>query len=98
MIVNYSKILINTILIFSALGVILNLFEEIEFFKELGESFSLPFVLSLSFVPTLVLEILPFIIFLFFMFYFLHLRANNDLLFIKIFGYSNLKKNWKSSF
>ena len=91
MIVNYSKILINTILIFSALGVILNLFEEIEFFKELGESFSLPFVLSLSFVPTLVLEILPFIIFLSSMFYFLHLRSNNDLLFIKIFGYSNLK-------
>ena len=30
---NYLKIVLNTILIFLCLGVILNLFEEIEFFK-----------------------------------------------------------------
>jgi lipopolysaccharide export system permease protein len=91
LVVNYSKIVINTILIFLALGIVLNLFEEIEFFKNLNQSFTLPFILSLSFVPTLILELLPFIIFLASMFYFLQLKSNKDLLAVKIFGYSNLK-------
>ena len=91
LIFKYCKIIFNTILIFLSLGVILNLFEEIEFFKNLNLSFSLPIVLSLSYVPTLILELLPFIIFLSSMFYFLHLRASKDLLSIKVFGYSNIK-------
>ncbi|MDB9760354.1 LptF/LptG family permease [Pelagibacteraceae bacterium] len=91
LIINYSKILINGILIFFALGVVMNLFEEIEFFKNLNQAFSLPFVLSFSFVPTLILELLPFVVFLASMFYFLHLKSSKDLLSIKIFGYSNLK-------
>jgi len=91
LIINYFKILVNTILIFFSLGIILNLFEEIEFFKNLSQSFSLPLILSLSFVPTLIIELLPFVVFLSSMFYFLRLKSNKDLLSIKIFGYSNLK-------
>ncbi len=91
LITKFSKIIFNTILIFLSLGIILNLFEEIEFFKNLKLHFSLPFVLSLSYVPTLILELLPFIVFLSSMFYFLHLRSSKDLLAIKVFGYSNLK-------
>ena len=91
LVVNYLKIIANTILIFFSLGIILNLFEEIEFFKNLNQSFSLPFILSLSFIPTLIIELLPFIIFLASMFYFLQLKSNKDLLSIKLFGYSNLK-------
>jgi len=88
---NYFKVVINTILIFFALAVILNLFEEIEFFKNLNQSFSIPILLSLSFVPTLILDLFPFIIFLSSMFYFLKLKSSKDLLSIKVFGYSNLK-------
>jgi lipopolysaccharide export system permease protein len=95
---NYVKILLNTILIFFSLGIILNLFEEIEFFKNLNESFSLPLILSLSFVPTLILELLPFIVFLSSVFYFLRLKSNKDLLSIKIFGYSNLKITFTVAF
>jgi len=91
LVVNYLKIIINTILIFFALGIILNLFEEVEFFKDLNQSFSLPFVLSLSYIPTLIIDLLPFIIFLASMFYFLQLKNKKDLLSIKLFGYSNLK-------
>jgi|TARA_B110000971_G_C19974982_1_gene484497 lipopolysaccharide export system permease protein len=95
---NYVKILLNTVLIFFSLGIILNLFEEIEFFKNLNESFSLPLILSLSFVPTLILELLPFIVFLSSVFYFLRLKSNKDLLSIKIFGYSNLKITFTVAF
>ena len=91
LIINYLKTIINTVLIFLALGIILNLFEEIEFFKNLNQSFALPFILSLSVVPTLILDLLPFVVFLSAMFYFINIRSNKDLLSIKVFGYSNLK-------
>ena len=90
-IVKFFKIIFNTVLIFLSLGVVLSLFEEIEFFKNLNLPFTLPIILSLSYVPTLIVELFPFIIFLSSMYYFLHLRASKELLSIKIFGYSNVK-------
>ena len=78
-------------LVFLSLGITINLFEEIEFLKNLNLSFALPILLSLSYVPTLVLELLPFIIFLSSMFYFLNLKSSKDLLSVKVFGYSNMK-------
>ena len=91
LIFKFSKIFFNTLLVFLSLGIILNLFEEIEFFKNLNLSFTLPIVLSLSYVPTLVEELLPFIIFLSSMIFFLSLKSSKDLLSIKVFGYSNIK-------
>ena len=87
----FFKTFFITILVFLSLGIILNLFEEIEFFKNLNLPFSVPIILSLSIVPNLILELLPFIIFLSSMYYFLHLRSSKDLLSIKVFGYSNIK-------
>jgi len=87
----FFKIFFINILVFLSLGVVLNLFEEIEFFKNLNLSFTLPIILSFSYVPTLILELLPFIIFLSAMYYFLHLRSSKDLLSVKTFGYSNIK-------
>ena len=91
LIIKYIKVISITILIFLSLGVVLNLFEEIEFFKNLNLPLLLPVFLSLSYVPTLIIELLPFIIFLSSMFYFLHLRSSKDLLSVKTFGYSNMK-------
>ena len=91
LIFKFTKIFFIFILVFLSLGIILNLFEEIEFFKKLNLSLTLPIILSLSYVPTLVLELLPFVIFLSSMFYFLHMRSSKDLLSLKIFGYSNIK-------
>ena len=91
LIFNYFKIFLNTILVFFALGVLINLFEEIEFFKNLDESILLPVLLSLSFVPSLIFELLPFIVFLSAVFYFIRFRSNKDLLSTKVFGYSNLR-------
>ena len=91
LILKFFKTVFVTILAFLSLGILLNLFEEIEFFKNLNLSIILPVVLSLSYVPTLILELLPFIIFLSSMIYFLNLRSSKDLLLIKVFGYSNIK-------
>ena len=64
LIFNYSKVFLNTLLIFFSLGIILNLFEEIEFFKRLNVSFHFPIILSLANVPSIIIELLPFITFL----------------------------------
>ena len=49
LIIGFLKIIMNVLLVFVCLGVVLNLFEEIEFFKNLDISFSLPFLLTLVF-------------------------------------------------
>ena len=44
----FCKVIINTILIFCCLGFIINLFEEINYFKDLDVKIYLPIILSLS--------------------------------------------------
>jgi len=87
----FLKTVFNVILIFLCLGVILNLFEEIEFFKDLDEDIMLPFVLTLMYVPNLLIQLLPFIIFISAMWYLISIKSNTDLISLKIFGYSNLR-------
>ena len=50
--------------IFYFFGLILNLFEEIEFFKNLQVSFLMPLILTSIYIPSLLIQILPFIIFI----------------------------------
>ena len=72
-------------------GVILNLFEEIEFFKNIDVSIFTPLILTSLFIPSMIIKISPFIIFLSSMWFMLRIRNNRDLLTLKVFGYSNLK-------
>ena len=91
LIFNYFKIFLNTLLIFFSLGILLNLFEEIEFFKELNVSFYLPIILSLANVPSIIIELLPFITFLSATYFFIKIRSTKELLLAKSFGFSNFK-------
>ncbi len=92
LIYSYSKVLINFIFVFFCLGLILNLFEEIEFFKNSNESLFLPFTLTLSYIPNLIfINLMPFIIFLSGMWFFISIKHNSELLTLKVFGYSNFK-------
>jgi lipopolysaccharide export system permease protein len=91
LIFGFLKIIFITVLIFICLGIILNLFEEIEFFKGLDENISLPFLLTVMFIPNLIVKLLPFIIFIASMWYLISIKSNGDLLSLKVFGFSNLK-------
>tara|TARA_B100001057_G_scaffold430643_1_gene457517 strand:- start:17414 stop:18505 length:1092 start_codon:yes stop_codon:yes gene_type:complete len=92
LILNYSKVLFNGVLISFCLGLILNLFEEVEFFKNSGESLFLPLILTLSYIPNLIfINLMPFIIFISAMWFFISIKQNNELLTLKVFGYSNAK-------
>ncbi len=88
---NFFKTILKVILVFYSFGIILNLFEEIEFFKNLNTEILLPITLTALYIPSLIIKLLPFIIFISSMWFLLHLRNSRDLLALKVFGYSNFK-------
>ncbi len=88
---NYLKLFFKVFLFFYCFGIILNLFEEIEFFKNLNVSFFTPLLLTCLYIPSMVVQLLPFIIFITSMKFIIDIKDNKDLLAIKVFGISNLK-------
>ena len=88
---NYFKYFFLVVLVIYGFGIILNLFEEIEFFKNLNVSILKPIILTGIIVPSILLKLLPFIIFISSMWFMLKIRNNKDLLTLKVFGCSNLK-------
>lgn len=87
----YVGSLIKVTLFFYCFGIILHLFEEIEFFKDLNVSIFQPLLLTLLYIPGMVIQLLPFIIFISTMDFIKTIRNNKDLLTMKIYGFSNLK-------
>ncbi len=87
----YFKTIFKVVLIFYCFGLILNLFEEIEFFKNLDVPILMPITLTALFIPSLIIKMLPFIIFISSLWFLLNLRNSKDLLTLKVFGYSNFK-------
>ena len=85
-----SKVFI-AILVTYSFSLILNLFEEIEFFKESDADILQPLILSSIFIPSLIIKLLPFIIFFSSMWFITKIKNNKDLLVLKVYGYSNLK-------
>ncbi len=88
---NFFKTFAVVVAVFYCFGVILNLFEEIEFFKNTNVSIFMPLILTCLLIPGMLIKILPFIIFISSMWFMLKIRNNRDLLTLKVFGYSNLK-------
>ena len=88
---NYFKYFFIVVLTIYGFGIILNLFEEIEFFKKTNVSFFYPLMLTSLFVPSTILNLLPFIIFISSMLYMIKIRNNKDLLTLKINGFSSIK-------
>ena len=70
-------------MLFYCFGIILNLFEEIEFFKNLDVPILTPLYLTSLYIPGLLLQLLPFIIFIASMKFILDIN-NKDLLTMKI--------------
>ncbi len=86
----FIKIVFNTSIIFFSLGFIMNLFEEINFFKEIDISMNTPIILSLLFTPNLLHNFFPFIILLSGIWFFLKIKKSDELTAINISGMSNL--------
>ena len=85
----FFKIVINTSLTFFCLGFVLNLFEEINFFKDLEVGINIPIILSALFVPSLLYNMFPFIILISGIWFFLKIKKTDEIIALKVSGISN---------
>ena len=86
----FIKIVINTSIIFFCLGFIMNIFEEINFFKDFNVAIITPIILSLLFVPSLLNYFFPFVILLSGIWFFLKIKKTNEITTMNVSGMSNL--------
>ena len=85
----FLKITINMSLVFFALGFIVNLFEEINFFKDLDVGIEVPIILSALYVPNLLYNALPFVILLSGIWFFQKIKKTDEIIAMKVSGMSN---------
>jgi lipopolysaccharide export system permease protein len=69
----------------------MNLFEEINYFRKYDVGIRLPIQLSFMIIPSIIINMLPFILFLSSMWVLIKLKNNRDLLSLRTFGISNGK-------
>ena len=86
----FIKVTINTILVFFGLGFIMNLFEEINFFKDIDVGIYIPILLSSIMVPSLLYNMLPFILLISGIWFFRKIKKSDEVTAMKISGMSNL--------
>ena len=83
--------LFKTFLIFMSLAFVLNIFEEVNFFKDYNVSITLPIFLTLLNIPSVIFDIFPFIFLIAAQFTFIKLMEQNELTVFKNFGLTNFK-------
>ena len=86
----FLKKLLTVSIVFFGFGLIINLFEEINFFKDYEVGIYLPIILSFLYVPSLFYNMFPFIILLSGIWFFLKIKKSDEVTALKISGMSNL--------
>ena len=87
----FTSTLLKTFIVFLSLAFILNIFEEINFFKDLEVSITLPIFLTFLNIPSVIFDIFPFIFLITAQFAFIKLMDQNEIIVLKNFGLDNLK-------
>ena len=87
----FTSTLLKTFIVFVSLAFILNIFEEINFFKDLKVSITLPIFLTFLNIPSIIFDIFPFIFLITAQFAFIKLMDQNEIIVLKNFGLDNLK-------
>ena len=87
----FTSTLLKTFTVFLSLAFILNIFEEINFFKDLEVSITLPIFLTFLNIPSVIFDIFPFIFLITAQFAFIKLMDQNEIIVLKNFGLDNLK-------
>ena len=88
---NFINKFITVSIIFLSLIIILSVFEEISFFKDIDKNFLYPYLLTFLGSPITLFEIFPFIFLLTTQFLFHDLFKKDELNLLKVNGLSNLK-------
>jgi len=87
----FSKLIFIVSSIFFLLVLLLNLFEELNFFKDTSESLYYPLLLNVLNAPTVLMTIFPFIFLIATQFLLINLIENNEIIILKNFGIDNFK-------
>ena len=85
----FIKVIIIMSFVFFCLGFIINLFEEINFFKDFHVGINVPIMLSALFVPSMIYNMFPFVILLSGILFFLKIRRTDEIIAMKVSGMSN---------
>ena len=88
---NFVKLLLVVSTIFFLLILFLNLFEELNFFKDTNESLYYPLLLNILNSPSVLINIFPFIFLISAQFLIINLIERNELIILKNFGIDNLR-------
>ena len=88
---SYSKIFSFVLLSFFSLIIILNIFEEISYFKDTQSTMITPFLLTFLNAPSVIYETFPFIFFISIQFFFIRLLDKEELDIFKKISLSNFK-------
>ena len=88
---NFVKLLFIVSSIFFILVLLLNLLQELDFFKNTNESLYYPLLLNILNAPSILINIFPFIFLISAQFLFINLIDKNELIILKNFGIDNLR-------
>ena len=86
----FLKVVLNMSLGFFSFGFLINLFEEINFFKDYEVGINIPIVLSFLFVPSLLYNMFPFVILFSGIWFFLKIKKTDEIIALKVSGLSNV--------
>ena len=87
----FIRLSTNVTLVFTGLILVLNMFDEINFFKESNVDFYFPIFMSLMKLPSILYKVFPFIFLISSIFLFLKIIQSDEIITIKISGISNFK-------
>ena len=88
---DFLRIFLKVSLVFFSLIILLNILEEINFFKDENENTILiPTILTLLNSPSLLFNIFPFIFFITTQFFFIKIIDNQEIQILKYYGITNL--------
>ena len=90
-ILNFSQKIFIISFVFFLLVLLLNLIEEINFFKDKSENLYYPLLLNFLNAPTILNKVFPFIFLISTQFFFISLIEKNELMILKNFGIDNLR-------
>ena len=85
----FLKVVMNMTLVFFCLGFIVNLFEEINFFKDFDVGIDIPIMLSALYIPNLLYNAFPFVILLSGIWFFQKIKKTDEIISMKVSGMSN---------
>jgi len=88
---NFLKLLLVISSIFFILVLLLNLFEELNFFKDTNQSLYYPLLLNILNAPSILVNIFPFIFLISTQFLLINLIEKNELIILKNFGIDNFR-------